>query len=117
MPTIKSLGPTLFSLFLIFINLNCTKEYCYPDCIGDHISEILKNRVPGQASIKQYLFQGHYVYYIDPGSFALDQSYEVLNESCEVIGNLEGIGGVTILNGDDFYLKAKFIRTIWARFN
>lgn len=101
-------------LFCLF-TLSCKKEYYIPDCIATQIEQIKINNVPGEASIKEYLFQNQIVFYIDPGSMYYDQAYDVINTNCDKIGQLIGFTGNKIINGMDFYKNAKLVRIVWKR--
>ncbi len=110
---LKSLLPFLFILFFCFINLNCNKEYCYPDCISEQITAIERSNLPG-SYISEYWFQGQKVFYVFTG-YSPDEQYAVINSDCEVIGYLEGFIGNTIIKGDDFIKNAKLIKVLWRR--
>ncbi|HMG14502.1 MAG TPA: hypothetical protein VK590_03580 [Saprospiraceae bacterium] len=110
---VKSSIPTFFFLFCCVINLNCKKEYCYPDCISEQIKEIERINLPG-SYISEYWFQDQIVYYIFTG-YAPDITYAVINRNCEVLGLLGGFVGNKFINGEDFYKNAKLIKLVWKR--
>ncbi|HMG14503.1 MAG TPA: hypothetical protein VK590_03585 [Saprospiraceae bacterium] len=118
MKTLKKLSvPILVVLFSLF-HLNCKKEECAanPDCLYEKIEEIVLLNYAGKASITEYSFQNQNVFYIDPGeNGGSDQAYDVINSNCDKIGQLKGIAGNTIINGEDFFKNAKLTKVIWER--
>jgi len=84
-----------------------------PHCLVNSIDFI--NTYIGRcpAFIIEYEFQNNIVYYVDPGSCSEDEQFPILNTNCDTLGYLAGIAGNSIINGDDFYIKAKKLRTVW----
>lgn len=109
---------TLFITFCLALFFSSCERYDtpgpYPSCLEAIIKETAERSCEGTASIKEYLFQGKLVYYIDPGNCSSDQGYQVLDTDCAVIGILGTIAGITDINGEDFR-NATFTRTIWER--
>jgi hypothetical protein len=105
-------------LFIPFILLTSCEKIASdaPDCIEDlirhHKGDL--HLCETSASVKQYSFQGQYVYVFDPGNCGADMGADVYNESCDKLGMLGGIAGNLTINGERFDQKAKYIKTIWT---
>ncbi len=102
---------------ILFSTIGCSDDdhICLPNCIVDEIGFLGEYHCDDSANITQYRFQKSIVYLIDPGNCADDQSYEVINSKCEVIGWLGGIGGNDEINGLKFYENAELISIIWKK--
>ena len=87
-----------------------------PDCIKDKIRNHIGifTLCETGASVKQYLFQGEDVFVFDPGNCGADMAAAVLNDKCETIGDLGGIMGNLVINGERFDQGATYIKTIWT---
>lgn len=104
-------------ILIIFYAIGCNDDdhVCLPNCLVDEIAFLGEHHCDDSANITQYRFQKSIVYLIDPGNCADDQSYDVINSECEVIGRLGGIGGNEEINGVDFFDNAKQLGVIWEK--
>jgi hypothetical protein len=85
-----------------------------PDCIITKISEF-EPIACEDGKVDKYTFQGETVYVFDPGiECGADLSSEVVDEDAITLGNLGGISGNTIINGENFS-SAKFEKNIWEK--
>ena len=82
-------------------------------CLSEKIKFIKKYAGHYQAYIIEYEFQNRLVYYINPGTGSEDEQYAIIDINCDTLGNLEGIVGNSIINGEDFYNNARKLRIIW----
>ncbi|MBL0048074.1 MAG: hypothetical protein IPP32_08280 [Bacteroidetes bacterium] len=85
-----------------------------PKCIARKIKKFDKETSCKDAEVREYLFQGKAVYTFEPGSCGADESTEVLDDNCNMQGNLGGISGNRIINGEEF-TKATFVKSIWKK--
>ena len=85
-----------------------------PNCIIEKIETLKKNSICNDPSVKEYNFQMKVVYVIGQGSCGADISAGVFDNDCNGIGELGGITGNTIINGEEFS-NAEFIRLIWKK--
>jgi hypothetical protein len=115
--SIKSSAYLLLIMVLSLSQINCQEEDfdSIPICLTEIIQEISQYNLPGWAGIAAYRFQNRIVYYIDPGQYADDQAYDVVDSNCNLLGSLEGFVGNHIINGDDFYKEAKLIKVVWEK--
>ncbi|MEO6190190.1 MAG: hypothetical protein ABIO44_07310 [Saprospiraceae bacterium] len=108
----------LLFLFLVvlFISFGCVKNDLSntPNCLSKAIDYINTHFGRCPALIVEYEFQNKIVYYIDPGSCSADEQFPILSSNCDTIGFLEGAAGNSIINGEDFYSKAKKLRKVWT---
>lgn len=104
-------------LFIVVFLISCSKEdqVCLPGCIVAEIGRIAEAPCDDTANITRYRFQGSSVYVLDPGYCADDQSYDVINSSCEIIGRLGGFVGNTKINGIAFYENAELLAVVWKK--
>ena len=104
-------------VFLFLLSLGgCDDEaVCLPECIIEEIGNLGEHHCSDSANISQYIFQGSTVYLIDPGNCGDDQSYDVVDSNCEVIGRLGGFVGNENINGVAFYENAKLIAIVWQK--
>ncbi|MBK9107578.1 MAG: hypothetical protein IPM92_04140 [Saprospiraceae bacterium] len=100
----------------LFIYMNCGENDLLhtPPCLLKSIQYINEYVGYQQAYIIEYEFQNGIVYYIDSGDGSEHEQFYILNSNCDSLGYLGGAVGNSIINGEDFYLKAKKIRTIWG---
>ncbi len=110
--------PLKFVFFiLMFFLAACEKiDDDAPDCIKKLIKHHKSDFAlcESGASVKQYLFQEKYVYVFGPGRCGADMQAPVYSENCELLGNLGGIAGNLIINGERFGQNAILIKTIWT---
>jgi len=92
---------------------SCKKSVCVSDCIQSKLDQFIPTVHFGGASVKEYGFQGKSVYVFDNGSMIVDGAALVYNANCDYLGALGGIGGLTKINGVDFYSNASYKRTLW----
>ncbi|MDX2359706.1 MAG: hypothetical protein QNK23_02790 [Crocinitomicaceae bacterium] len=107
----------LFILLIGFVWAGCAKENeeAIPQCIQDRLVSFEANDAcPSDASVKKYLFQGNRVYVFNPGGCYADQTREVLSGNCDVLGFLDGIAGLTDINGVEFDLFAEDEGYVWT---
>ena len=111
----------IYISFLVFVVMGCSqnnedKTANYPECINTNITAFLKNyptppNTGTKASVKKYLYKEQKVYVLDfmPG-FA-DGQASVINEKCESICTLGGIGSplTDCIDWD----KATFVEIVW----
>jgi hypothetical protein len=104
-------------LLILFCSFGCNDDdhICLPNCLIDEIGFLGEHQCDDSANIAQYRFQKSIVYLIDPGYCADDQSYEVFNSDCEVIGQLGGFVGNEEINGLNFYKHAELIKIVWEK--
>ncbi len=107
----------LLIVLSLFLLTACEKiEKDAPDCIKDLIKNH-KNEMflcETGASVKQYLFQGDYVYVFDPGNCGADMMAPVYSSDCKYLGGLGGFVGNIIINGVRFDQNSTYIKTIWT---
>ena len=89
-----------------------------PSCLHESIKKLKKSMVASKnASITEFLFQEKLVYLIDGGcdcaNCCADMSVGVVDSDCNIIGELGGFFGKTIINGEQFS-NAEYIRTVWS---
>lgn len=85
------------------------KDQCIDDRIANFGSEICTSG----AAVKRYTFQGNTTYAIQPGNCIADGADEILDANCSVLGFVGGFGGLTDINGENYYQNATFQETIW----
>ena len=106
----------LFLLLSIpYVGCHDDDHICLPECIIDLIGYIGEHHCDEDANISQYRFQNSIVYFIYPGHCADDESFDVLDSNCEVIGRLGGFGGNEKINGLNFFENAEFVDTVWKK--
>ena len=112
----KSFSTYLLIVFASSFLTGCEKDNqdYIPSCIAEQIQDISKNTCEGGAGIVKYLFQLKIVYYIDPGFCYYDQTYDIVDSDCNVIGQIGGFAGSRI-NGVDFFDNAAFLSIVWER--
>lgn len=99
------------------IAISCTacnsgKQQVEPPCITERTILFEETEACSSgASVREYKFDGDYVYVFDIGDCAIDIGQTVVNYSCDTIGYLGGYAGSTEINGKDFYKKARLMRT------
>jgi hypothetical protein len=103
-----------FGFLVIFLGCGKSDLSNTPPCLTKTIYFI--NTYIGRcpATIVEYEFQNKIVYYVDPGSCSEDQEFLILNSNCDTIGYLAGFAGNSIINGEDFYRKARILRAVWT---
>lgn len=103
----------IFGTLALFLS-SCGKQKIEPPCIQDQVIDFQDGNACNEgASVKEYKFQGELVYAFDPGICGADRTTEVVDYQCNTIGFLGGFAGNTAINGENFYQKAKFERTLF----
>ena len=100
---------TLFA----FLLAACNQHNDIDSCIEEKISSFGPEICPENATVKRCTFQGKTTYAILPGNCIADQADEILDENCNLLGYVGGIGGNTEINGVDYYANATVDETIW----
>jgi hypothetical protein len=111
----KTLNLLIFLSFFLFTA--CEKiEKDAPSCIKDLIRNHKKVVLLCEtgASVKQYSFQGDYVYVFDPGNCGADMNAPVYSSNCEYLGGLGGFTGNLLIKGVRFDQNSTYIKTIWT---
>lgn len=108
-----------FALFLTLITFvfACNKQGISrgtPMCVKQKIKKFAKESTCGDASVKEYNFQGKTVYVFEPGTCGSDMATEVISSDCSSLGFLGGFAGNTKINGEDFS-NAEFVKTVWKK--
>jgi hypothetical protein len=86
-----------------------------PECVSKDIQAIEKNIKAIGPIVNQYTFQENTVYLIDEGLGFADSQSKVVDSKCNELGYLGGIMGNTKINGDDFFISAVYVKTVWKR--
>lgn len=108
--------PSLLMILLVFL-LSCQKEYFAkntPARVKHKVKIFEPTCCPKGANVKEYLFQGHLVYVLDPGNCGADRVKEVLDNKGNRLGFLGGFCGNRFINDEDFG-NATLIREIWNK--
>jgi len=96
--------------------MGCKKKLSdVPCCIDSKIEQFKNNPHSITTQVDEYFYQGKNVYLLTDGSIILDGGFTVLDANCNQLCFLGGIGGFTMCNGDNFFEKATFKRTLWKR--
>jgi|WetSurMetagenome_2_1015567.scaffolds.fasta_scaffold96257_1 hypothetical protein len=107
----------LFIVLSFILMTACEKiEKDAPSCVKDLIRNH-KNKTllcETGASVKQYSFQGDYVYVFDPGNCGADMNAPVYSSNCEYLGGLGGFTGNMLINGVRFDQNSTYVKTIWT---
>ena len=99
---------SVISLSAISCNQNDNNQ-----CIDDRIANLGSEICSDGASVKRYTFQGETTYAINVGNCVVDYHDLVLDEECDTLGLIGGFGGLSEINGEDFYANATLQETIW----
>lgn len=97
----------------MFFILSCKKNDG-AHCIEERINIFKLEACETDASVIQYTFQNVTVYALHLGNCIADGSDEILNADCSTIGFVGGFGGVTDINGENFYDYATLETTLWS---
>lgn len=107
----------IISLLSIVILTACKKPDIAegtPECIQQKIKIFNKGLTACEgANAKQYQFQGKTVFVIWDGDCVSDGGGNVYDSECNNLGFLGGIGGLSQINGVDFFKNATLEKTIW----
>lgn len=89
----KNLIPSVCFLMLMSCKRDHTERLAYPECLKTKIQEILANPPHTQRSnIKKFTLNGEYLYSIEMNTPIADEQTGVVNERCETVCVLGGIG-------------------------
>ncbi len=86
-----------------------------PNCIKNNIEANKSNPSWNCKEVDEYNYQGQLVYIFEAEEIYPDAATGVLRSDCTTLCGLGGIAGIMICNGDKFYNKAIFIRTVWHK--
>ncbi|MCW3106211.1 MAG: hypothetical protein JWQ09_717 [Segetibacter sp.] len=104
---------------LIALSLSACRKSCFADSIPGCIkSNIEANKSQPDWSIKkvdEYEYQGKLVYIFEPHENYPDMQTAIIKSDCTTLCTLGGIAGNVTCNGDKFYEKAVFKRTVWQK--
>lgn len=103
---------TLCASALLFVS--CSKfdfQKDTPSCIKKEIRQLSRNKCGDYARATEYEFQGEIVFVLSAGNCP-DGGSNVFNRQCDVLGLLGGVGGNTIINGEEFS-SARLLRVLW----
>lgn len=99
---------------LLMMSFQCGKgDKDITPCIENKIASFPAECCSTGATVKKYNFQNDFVYVFDLGPCGNDFTSAVLSESCDTLGMLGGIAGITQINGENFS-NAVFIETVWS---
>lgn len=103
----------LFLVTLLSCKTDDTDNEKIPDCIKSTIENILDSepKTP-HAKFVSYNYDNELVYWYDQGGTPEDRQDLVLNENCEIICTLGGIGA-PLTDCVDWENEAQFIEIIW----
>ena len=102
-------------LLFIFFCFSCG-DGDLPDCINDINRDFRSdNSSCNNASITSYDFQGERVYAYADGDCLNDGGVRIVNEDCDDVCFLGGIGGFVDCNGDPFFDTAVEVEVIWVK--
>lgn len=112
MKTINLLIVISFILLTGCEKIDSDVPHCIKELIRNHNNEVFLCETG--ASVKQYSFQGKYVYAFHPGSCGADLVTPVYSSGCEYLGGLGGFTGNMVINGVRFDQNSVFIKTVWT---
>jgi len=105
---------TIFTLFLALVLSSCKSISSKQElpCNFKEIITKVSNQKPQtpRASIKEYLYNGEKVYFIQTENYP-DGMSKIINSNCKTICVFGGIAGFNSCK--DFDKQAKFVKTIW----
>ena len=101
------------TLAMVLIIAGCKKK---DDslCIENRIDIFALEACESNATVKEYTFQNETVYALHLGSCIIDGSDEILDADCSTIGYVGGFGGISDINGENFYDNATLEATVWS---
>ena len=102
----------IFSIVLT-VFFGCNQNETDNECILERIDSFGSEICNSGATVKRYTFQGNTVYAIHPGNCIADGADDILDADCVVLGIVGGFGGLTDINGENFYDNAVLEETIW----
>jgi len=92
----------------------CTK-CILPTCVQQKINQYKAEPDGMKSQVDEYIFQGKTVYVLMDNPRIADGGIDVIDANCNQLCFLGGIAGFTTCNGDNFFKKATFKKTIWKR--
>ena len=111
----------IFIIIVLLTNIACRKSEIandIPNCIYKEIAANKNNANWEIGSVEEYFFQNKIVYAFGPdGKIIADASTGIKEDNCNLLCNIGGFGGpsVNLCNGENFYQKAVYKRTIWKK--
>jgi hypothetical protein len=109
----------IVGLAVIALNtLGCKKEEVddtVPTCITNNIEANKDKTDWGIRSIDEYQYQGMVVYVYNPDANYADAQVAVIKTDCTSLCSLGGFTGNKMCNGDKFYDKAVYVKTVWQK--
>jgi hypothetical protein len=105
----------MLSIFFILAITSCQPlKYKMPTCIKNKITEFEVHCCENGANVKEYKFQGEYIYVFDHGTCGADMTSQILSEDYISLGYLGGITGNYKIQGEDFS-NAEFRSICWEK--
>lgn len=99
----------------LFLLSNCNKQDLpdnVPRCIKHKINKYDRKAPCFDANVKEFFFQGIFVYVFDPGTCGAEMTIDVYDQDCSYLGSIGDLSGTNEIAGKDFG-SAVFQRTIW----
>lgn len=97
------------------LECDCNTTYeSVPVCIEEKLVTFKDEQTQQGIKLETYTFQNATVYAFDYGSIS-DASIEVYDTECTHLGTLNGLAGLTEINGVEFFPNASLIRVVWQR--
>jgi hypothetical protein len=105
---------TILFLYLMLAS-GCEKnKYDAPGCIEDKIDEFIANITCDKgAYVALYKFNEEDVYVFYDGDCSNELGATVYSSNCLNLGFLGGLSGNTFIQGVNFYVYARYIKSIW----
>lgn len=106
----------LFGLMLVLFTA-CTKDEDMsdiPPCVTERMIHFKEGMTCNGASVKEYVFQNQFVYVFD-AACGNDMTATVIDEHCNVLGELGGLSGNMTINGVNFEANASYTQTLWSK--
>lgn len=98
---------------MLFLIASCNQHNDIDECIEQHIAGFGTEICSSGAWVKKYTFQGETTFAIHPGECGADMADLILDENCDTLGIVGGFGGLTDINGEDYYANAVLVNTVW----
>ena len=114
----KGVLPIIIICCFLIVSSSCRKscaEGKVPECITSTIESNKNSPEWGIETVDEYEFNGYLVYVFKPGPHSADMFIQVLKDDCSEVCTLGGIMGIETCQGEKFYRKATYTRTIWTK--
>ena len=102
-----------FLALTIVVTSSCNQHNDIDLCIEERIANFGSEVCENDASVKEYTFQGETTYAISFGSCLADYHDLILDAECDTLGLVGGFGGISDINGENYYQNAILEATIW----